>query len=472
MIAFVLYYTLMVGITHFEDRYRLPYLLLWLPYAGWCLAHPRALLLRLRRPAGVIAVVAIAVLYISYAPMVWQLERDSAVALRLHARGLLRERAGDFAGALADQQAAAATFPDLREAATAAGRLQARQGDLAGAERTLRGALDAAALAKLRPPADTVVALQQVLRAAGRADESAALDAELAPSKRRRAEALAWGMGASPGQELRLGSADFGLVRGFYPVDAGSAFRWSAPAARLLLSGPGDYACLRMNAARPADVPAPLVELSARIGGGTSTRLGSLRPPRNGWAWLCAPLPTAANAEQVELELHADRYNPFERGESDARDLGVVVQEAAIRAGPLAVDPGTGLLLDMPAAGGEAGADLQLIGASGPANATAGDTVALTLWWRGPAPPPAGAFTFVHVLAADGQKMAEYNAPLAANTWPAPWAGGEPLLDQVAIALPAGLAPGSYRLIAGAFDPAGGAQLARADLGSLVIGAE
>ena len=38
--------------------------------------------------------------------------------------------------------------------------------------------------------------------------------------------------------------------------------------------------------------------------------------------------------------------------------------------------------------------------------------------------------------------------------------------------LPAGLAPGSYRLIAGAFDPASGAQIARADLGPLLIGAE
>ncbi len=105
MIVLVLYYTATIGVTHFEERYRLPFLLFWLPYAGWCLAHPHALFARLRRPAGLAAVAVAVALAVSYAPMVWQLQRDNARALALHARGLLRARGGDVAGALADHGA-------------------------------------------------------------------------------------------------------------------------------------------------------------------------------------------------------------------------------------------------------------------------------------------------------------------------------------------------------------------------------
>ena len=65
--------------------------------------------------------------------------------------------------------------------------------------------------------------------------------------------------------------------------------------------------------------------------------------------------------------------------------------------------------------------------------------------------------------------MAGYNAPLAGDQRPRPWAVAEPLLDQAALALPANLAPGQYRLVGGAFDLASGARLAQADLGTFVV---
>jgi hypothetical protein len=469
MLVALLYYTATIGVTHFEDRYRLPFLLLWLPYAGYALAHPRELIGCLWRPAGALAVAVAAILAISYVPLVWPLEWDSARALALHARGLLRERQGDLAAALADQRGAASILPDMRESAVAAGRLQARLGDLAGAERVLRGVPGAVRLAKLRPPADAIVALQETLRAQGRIDESAALDAQLAIPARRRAEALAWGSRA-PAPSLRLGEDDTGLVRGFYAVDEQHAFRLSGPEAAMWLAGAGDHVCLDLNAVRPSDVPAPVVTLTARIDGGAPVELGVLRPPRGGWAWLCAPLPSPiVSGAQIEVELRATPYNPFEHGVSDARDLGVAVREAALRSGPLALDPATGLLLDAIPSAAESTPDLQLIGLTGAARGKPGEAASLTLWWRGPRPPRAGTFTFLHVLDAAGAKVAEYNAPLAAGQYPQLWAAEEPLLDHAAIPLPADLTPGRYRLVGGAFDLASGAQLARADLGVLVV---
>jgi hypothetical protein len=473
MLSMALLFTLLIGVTHFEERYRLPYLLLWLPYAGWCLAHPRALLARLRQPAGLIAAGAIVFVSLFYIPLVWPNQWNDALALALHGRGTLRDGMGDPAGALADQQAAAARQPELREARVAAARLQARLGDLAGAEQTLRATLRDADLLKQRTPADATVALQQILRAQGRGAESAALDSALEPAVRRRAEALAWQHGAPPGPDLRLGIDDLGLVSGFYSSAEEQPFRWSGPQARLLLAGSGQYVCLRATANRPPGMPPPAVSMSARLDSGAAYALPPILPPRQGWAWLCARLPQQAEGarmHQFEIELRVPSYNPFAAGlGKDARDLGLAISDAELRGGPLALDPESGLLLDRTAAAPEPAEGLRLLGMTGAARGEPGQSVPATLWWRAEQPPPPGIFTFLHLLDATGQKVADYNAPLAGDQRPQPWVAAEPLLDQAALVLPADLAPGEYRLIAGAFDLASGARLAEADLGSFVV---
>lgn len=491
MLASAALYTLMIGLTHFEERYRIPYLLLWLPFAAWCLAHPRQLVasIRSRKPAAGLAdnrtttadhsrvagrrpsvVNTVALLLIllasaSYLGLLWPAQWQNAQALGLYARGLLRESWGDGAGALADQQAAAALQPRLTEAQVAGARLLAQQGDPAGAEAALRAALETARTTRLRPPPDVTVALQLLLRAQGREQESRALDFELSQPGRQQAEALAWNQGLPPGASLQLGSGDFGNVRGFYttPVDADS--RWSGPRALVRLAGTGEYACLRMSAARPAHVPAPEVRLSARRAGGSWAALGTLLPPRNGWGWFCAPTPAGDGA--IELAIESAVYNPLLFGERDARDLGVALQAAELRAGPLAIDAASGLLLDRPAAA-QAAPAFQLLGLEGTPRGRPGTTVPLALWWRGDQ-PPAGVFTFLHLRDAAGQTLAAYNAPLAGDRRPEPWVATEPLLDQVGIPLPADLPPGTYQLVGGAFNPADGAQLAQADLGEIVV---
>jgi len=241
----------------------------------------------------------------------------------------------------------------------------------------------------------------------------------------------------------------------------------------MLLAGPGQYACLRATANRPPDTPAPLVQLSARLDGGAAVALAPIRPPRQGWAWLCAPLPAPADVtktRQIELDLRVPTYSPFAAGlDNDARDLGLAISDAELRAGPLALDPESGLLLDYAAVAPEPSEGLRLLGISGVARGKPGANVPITLWWRAAQSPAPGVFTFLHLLDAAGQKVAEYNAPLAGDQRPRPWVAAEPLLDQAALVLPANLAPGQYRLIGGAFDLASGARLAQADLGMFVV---
>jgi hypothetical protein len=476
MVVLAICYTLMIGATHFEERYRMPFLLLWLPYAGWCLAHPRALLAALGRPAGLVACALIGLLALSSIPLLWPLEWNNARALALHARGLVRANTNDLVGALDDQRGAAALQPELREARVAQAQLLALQGDAASAEQVLRSALQRQRLDGDPVPADATVALQQLLRAQRRVAESDALDAALAPPARRRAEDLAWRHGATPGPTLQLGADDLGLVRGFYTVGADRSFRWSSPEARILLAGEGDYVCLRLAATRPPDVPAPLVTLVARREGRTPVTLGQLHPPRQGWAWLCAPLNETRSAvsptSPLEVRLSAPGYIPYLHDvPGDARDLGVAVAEVALRDGPLAIDRASGLLLDQVATpvGGQPVGPIQLLGLSGSARGRPGTVVPITLWWRGEQSPPDGVFTFLHVLDNNDQTVASYNAPLAPDQRRKPWVIDEPLIDQVAVPLPANLAPGRYRLIGGAFNPSSGAQLTRADLGFLVV---
>lgn len=472
VIGLALSYTAMIGITHYEARFRLPFLLLLLPYAAWCAAHPRSLgtIPRTRTTWPVLAAVVAGTLF--FAPTIWPAQWNNARALVLHSVGLIRAQWGDLDGALADQQAAGTIEPELREARVAEARLQARLGDLAGAEQTLRRVLADAQRRGDRTPPDAVVALQQILSAQGRSAETAALDQQLSLPARRRAEQLAWQRDATPPAVIELGRHDLGFVRGFYAAqtDAANTFRWSRPAARIALGGTGNYLCLQLNAARPADVAAPALSLQVSVDGYDSAAPSLLRPPRNGWAWLCAALDARqAAATRLVISLRSASYNPFARGDSaDPRDLGVAIAAVVRRSGPLAIDPATGLLMDRiptdaapPAAG-----DLALLGITGTLEGPPGVVLPLTIWWRGTA--PSGSFTFLHLLDDTNTQRAAYNAPFR-NGQPATDEGDGLRRDDVAIPLPADLPPGTYRLEAGVFDPASGAVFLKRALGAITV---
>ncbi len=473
ILALAASFALVIGVTHYEDRYRLPFLILLLPHAAWCLAHPQALLRTLRHPPALVTLALIIALIPYYSPYLWPDQVRHAQALALHGRGLLRATWGDIAGALHDQQQAARLEPQFHAAGVTAARLAVAMDDLATAEELLRAVLANARKAWDVSP-EAIVLLQHVLLQQGRTAEAIGLDEQHFIAGRRRAEVLAWQQGPAPSSSLAVGDLDLGLVQGFYvreQHDTG-AFRWSRPHARLLLAGDGDLVCLRLNAARPPDLPAPIVRLRARLpaAGGRRVELGTIHPPRYGWAETCVPLPTRLSAETLELHLHTPAYNPrLDSPRLDSRNLGVAVAEAWLTSEPLSLDAATGLRLDRLVAHADAPstAAWQLIGATGTFTATPGAVLPLTLWWRGAQPPSVDTFTFLHLRNRQGTTIADYNAPLAGGQFPQPWVAGEPLLDQTALTLPADLAPGRYRLVGGAFDPTTGAVLVQADLGEV-----
>lgn len=465
--ALLLAYTGMMGLTHVEPRFRTPFALLLLPYAAWSLTHPRSLGRGLRRWPSWVVIGASLAIVIGFWGDVWPAQWINARALALHSRGLIREAWGDRDGALRDQQTAGSLQPELREARVAAANRLIERGDVDQAEQEMRSVFALAATRSDRVPPDAVVALQRILIATGRVEEATALDRELALPNRRRAETIAWGDGVEAGSQIDVGISDLGLVRGFYAPQQSDdgAFRWSQPRARALLRGAGDHVCATINAARPGDEPPPVVALSA-----DGTPIGEARPPRNGWATFCAPLPDLPRtaASYVEIGFSTTPYNPFTRGDgNDPRDLGIAARKIALRSGPLAIDPESGLLLDHAATSSGPNA-IALLGLTGDLAARPGATIPLTLWWRG-AQPPAGSFTFVHLLDQTGAVVASYNAPVFGGQPPAPWLSNEVVPDHAAIAIPATIGPGSYRLVGGLFDPQSGTELARSELGLLQI---
>src|SRR4029078_5979063 len=120
--------------------------------------------------------------------------------------------------------------------------------------------------------------------------------------------------------------------------------------------------------------------------------LPPILPPHQGWAWLCAPLAApddSAQKHQIKLDLRSPGDNPFAAGlNNDARDLGLAISDSELRAGPLAIDPESGLLLDYAAGAPEPSEHMRLLGISGRARGTPGAHVPITLWWRAEQAPP------------------------------------------------------------------------------------
>lgn len=87
--------------------------------------------------------------------------------------------------------------------------------------------------------------------------------------------------------------------------------------------------------------------------------------------------------------------------------------------------------------------------------AAPGDTLTLALYWRGQRSISERYTVFTHVLDSSGRVVAQHDGPPANGTRPTPgWRVGEVVLDEHRIELPRNLAPGSYILRIGMYDPA------------------
>jgi hypothetical protein len=88
-----------------------------------------------------------------------------------------------------------------------------------------------------------------------------------------------------------------------------------------------------------------------------------------------------------------------------------------------------------------------------PAEGRAGQEVAVTLYWRSLAPMSVDYTVFVHLVGADGQRVAQqdgepwWEVKVPTSTWRV----GEELQDRHVLKVPEGVAPGEYRLQMGVY---------------------
>jgi hypothetical protein len=90
-------------------------------------------------------------------------------------------------------------------------------------------------------------------------------------------------------------------------------------------------------------------------------------------------------------------------------------------------------------------------------SATAGQAIPLTLYWQTDVPQSADAKLFLHLYDADGNLVAQVDQrPYHGIQPPYAWIPGIPIVDPVPFMLPANLAPGSYTLAIGLYEPLSG----------------
>jgi hypothetical protein len=79
-------------------------------------------------------------------------------------------------------------------------------------------------------------------------------------------------------------------------------------------------------------------------------------------------------------------------------------------------------------------------------------TLQINLYWRARAALPHDYWLFVHVLNAQGERVAQRDAPLRGAEYPASqWQAGELVIDRADLLLPA-LPPGRYQVVIGVYD--------------------
>jgi 4-amino-4-deoxy-L-arabinose transferase-like glycosyltransferase len=95
----------------------------------------------------------------------------------------------------------------------------------------------------------------------------------------------------------------------------------------------------------------------------------------------------------------------------------------------------------------------------------AGDAITVTLGWQALDAPPTALTAFVHLLGPDGALVAQSDATPGGGYATTQWAPGEAVVDVHRLPLPPALAPGSYRLVAGLYDPVTGQRAPVVDAG-------
>lgn len=98
------------------------------------------------------------------------------------------------------------------------------------------------------------------------------------------------------------------------------------------------------------------------------------------------------------------------------------------------------------------------------APAAAGQPLSVTLAWQAQGPMETSYTAFIHLVDDEGRPVAQSDAIPAGGYATSRWLTGEVVVDGHTLEVPADLAPGSYRLLAGLYDASTGQRL-RATMG-------
>ncbi len=94
----------------------------------------------------------------------------------------------------------------------------------------------------------------------------------------------------------------------------------------------------------------------------------------------------------------------------------------------------------------------------GYSQAQIGSTLVITPSWNIQAAQPGGLFSFVHVLAPDGARIAQVDVPIDAGMFDT-WQAGQQFGSPLPIPLPADMPAGDYRVVLGVYDPETGTRI-------------
>lgn len=171
------------------------------------------------------------------------------------------------------------------------------------------------------------------------------------------------------------------------------------------------------------------------------------RPDLTGLFPLITPQPATANIGRVLDQALQSGRPVYVIKPMDGLSLKADLQPAGtlFRASPVTARPATPLTADLDGIG--------LTGVSvNPPQVAPGQAVTVTLFWQPNRPPDQNYSSYVHLLAADGRRLAQSDHQPGGDFYPSRlWLPGETLRDTHTLPLPNPLPAGQYRLAAGLY---------------------
>jgi hypothetical protein len=177
------------------------------------------------------------------------------------------------------------------------------------------------------------------------------------------------------------------------------------------------------------------------------------RPDLVGLFPLIVPEPAYSNVGRVLDQALASQRPVFLVKAMDGLELkaDIVPAGSLFAATPLPADPGI-RPVDVTLGNGDGG-QVTLTGiALTPATVNAGERLTVTLWWQAVTPLAADYTSYIHLVTADGQRLAQSDHQPGGVYYPSSlWLPGEPLRDRHVLSLPPETEAGAYRLVAGMY---------------------